>query len=117
MYNIIFYKNEVKDYIEELAKRKNTNKEARIKFKKIIAYMDLLAKYGLKLNEPYIKHIENEIWELRPLKDRILFATYENNMFIILNYFVKRTKKTPQNEIVKAKKRLKEYKKWREENG
>lgn len=111
MYNIIFYKNEVKEYIKELSKKKNTSKEARIKFKKIIAYMDLLAKYGLKLNEPYIKHLEDEIWELRPLRDRILFATYENNMFIVLNCFIKKTRKTPQKEIIKAKNMLNEYKK------
>lgn len=65
---------------------------------------------GLSIGMPYIKHIENNIWELRPLRDRILFAYYEDNKFILLNYFIKQTQKTPEREIEKAKSLLKEYK-------
>ena len=56
-----------------------------------------------------IKHLEDEIWELRPLRDRILFAYWENNKFILLNIFMKKTQKTPKKEIEKAKKYLKEF--------
>ena len=65
---------------------------------------------GLNLGEPYIKHIENEIWELRPLRDRILFASWSNNKFILLSVFMKQTQKTPRREIEKAKELLKDYK-------
>ena len=119
MYKIIFYsdkrgKSEVKEYIKKLQKRKD--KESNIKFNKIVSYLNMLSKYGKEIGEPYIKHLEDEIWELRPLKDRILFAYYNNNEFIILNIFIKQTRKTPQKEIIKAKKYFKDYVDWREKN-
>lgn len=73
--------------------------------------MRMLEERGLTLGEPYIKHIDGDIWELRPLRDRILFATWENNKFIILNQFIKTTQKTPKREIEKAKRLLEVYKK------
>ena len=84
--------------------------------KKIDLYIDLLSEYGLTLSEPYIKKIENEIWELRPLRDRILFASWCNNKFVLLSVFMKKTQKTPKREIEKAKKLLEDYKKRRGEN-
>lgn len=89
----------------------NNNKTDRIKLNKIIAYMRMLEEKGLALGEPYIKHISGNIWEMRPLRDRILFATWENNKFIILNQFIKMTQKTPRREIEKAKRLLENYKK------
>ena len=61
MYEIIIYKDkngksEIKEYIKEL-KCKN-NKNSRIKFDKIIAYIRILQENGLTIGEPYIKHIE-----------------------------------------------------------
>ena len=81
-----------------------SNKDSKIKFRKIISYIDLLAKKGAELKEPYVKHIEGEIWELRPLRDRILFA------------YIEKTKKTPKDEIEKAKRILKKYKERCEED-
>ncbi len=114
MYNIEFYednkgKSEVYEYIMSL--KKKNNKQNRQKAKKIDLYIDLLSEYGLALSEPYIKKIEDEIWELRPLRDRILFASWCNNKFVLLNVFMKKTKKTPKKEIEKAKKLLEDYKK------
>ena len=45
------------------------------------------------------------------MRDRILFAYWDNNKFIILSQFVKRTQKTPKREIEKAKSYLEDYKK------
>lgn len=101
-------RNEVKEYIERL--RKDNNKDSRIKMNKIIAYMRKLKERGLSLGEDYIKHIDKQIWELRPLRDRILFGYIENNEFIILSCFMKQTQKTPRREIQKAKRYLEDYK-------
>lgn len=114
MYDIEFYedkngKSEVYEYIQEL--KKNNSKENRQKLKKIGMYIDLLSECGLTLTEPYIKKIDKEIWELRPLRDRILFASWCNNKFILLSVFMKQTQKTPKNEIEKAQRLLEEYKK------
>ncbi len=111
---IVFYnnekgKNEVKEYIEKLNSTKNNNKDNRIKFNKIISYIRMLKSEGILLGEPYIKHIKNEIWELRPLRDRIFFANINNNKFVLLSVYVKRTKKTPKLEIKKAEEYFKKY--------
>lgn len=99
----------------KLSKKKD--KDSRIKFNKITAYIDLLATNGIRIGEPYIKHIDNEIWELRLVRDRILFAYWDNNKFILLSIFTKQTQKTPKNEIEKAKRNLADFKKRSEENG
>lgn len=118
MYNIEFYedkngKSEVYEYIQEL--RGKNNKENKQKLKKIDLYIDLLSEYGFKLTEPHIKKLEGEIWELRPLRDRILFASWCNNKFILLSVFMKQTQKTPKSEIEKAKRLLEDYKKRSDE--
>ena len=114
MYDIIIYEDkngdsEIQKYIKQLQNK--PNKDNNIKLRKIISYVDNLSKYGLSLGEPYIKHIDKEIWELRPLRDRILFASWCNNKFILLNIFMKQTQKAPKSEIEKAKRLLEDYKK------
>ena len=114
MYDIIIYedkngKSELQEYIKELSTKKDKNN--KIKYNKIIAYIRMLKQNGLSLGEPYIKHLDKEIWELRPLRDRILFASWYNNKFVLLCVFMKQTQKTPKNEIEKAKRLLEDYKK------
>lgn len=89
--------------------RSKKDKDSKIKINKITSYIDNLCEFGLKLEEPYIKHIDDEIWELRPIRDRILFATWCDNRFILLSVFVKKTQKTPKSEIEKAKRLLNDY--------
>ena len=106
MYDIIMYedkngKSELQEYLKQL--QNNPSKDNNIKFKKITSYIDNLSMYGLTLGEPYIKHIDSDIWELRPIRDRILFTSWYNNKFILLSVFTKNTQKTPRKEIEKAK--------------
>ena len=65
----------------------------------------MLSEYGTRCGEPYVKHLDGDIWELRPGKNRILFACYKGGYFIVLRHFVKKTQKTPPGEIEIAKKR------------
>lgn len=114
MNNVIFYrdsdgKSEVEDYLQKL--QQNSDKDSRIKTNKIIAYINMLEKHGLNIGEPYIKKLNNDIWELRPIRNRILFANYENNKFILLSIFIKQSQKTPKKEIRKAENLLKNFKK------
>ena len=108
-------KSEINSYLETL--KNNQTKDNRIKRDKIYAYMRILQCGALSIGIPYIKHIDGEIWELRPLRDRILFAYLNNNRFILLTVFMKRTAKTPKREIEKAKKILKDYKRRCDDNG
>ena len=114
MYNIKIYetengRSEIKEYIKQLNNK--NSKSNKIKLNKIIAYIRMLKKYVLELGTPYIKHIDKEIWELRPIKNRLLFAYYKDNMFILLSIFTKKTQKTPNKEIEKAKRYLIDFKK------
>jgi phage-related protein len=56
--------------------------------------------------EPYIKHLDGEIWELRPTRDRILFAAWDGSGFVLLHHFMKKTQKTPKREIERAIKNM-----------
>ncbi len=120
MYEITIYssedgKSELQEYLKDLSTKKD--KDNRIKYNKIIAYIRMLKQNGLSIGEPYIKHIDNEIWELRPIRDRILFASWCNNKFVLLSVFMKDTQKTPKREIEKAKRLLEDYKKRSGDNG
>lgn len=75
--------------------------------------IDLLEEYGNALKEPYVKHIEGEIWELR-IKfssdiSRIFYFTWNAETIVLLHGFVKKTQKTPRSEIETAEKRLLDY--------
>ena len=106
MYEIYFYRDKngkepVKEYLIKLSN--NNDKDSRINLNKIRDYIKILQMYGTRAGEPFVKHIEGDIWELRPLKNRILFVGWVNNSFILLHHFVKNTKRTPKKEIEKAK--------------
>jgi phage-related protein len=114
MHDIIFYHDKngyepVKAYIDDLSNRQDKN--SRIKFNKIVQYIHLLAEKGLAVGEPYIKHIDGDIWELRPSRDRILFVAWIDDAFLILHHFIKKTQKTPIREIEKAKSELDDFRK------
>ncbi len=111
MYDIRFYmdrngKQSVAEYLKEL--KSKSDKDSRIKLSKIQDYINALGKYGLQLKEPHIKHIDGEIWELRPLRDRIFFVAQHNGSFVLLHSFTKKTRKTPIREIEKAQREYKD---------
>ena len=113
MYRVYFYrdrngKEPVADYLRELAGQKD--KSSRIKLNKINDYIEALKQYGTQAGEPYIKHLDGEIWELRPIRDRILFVVWVNGSFVLLHHFMKKTQKTPAREIEQAKRELADLK-------
>lgn len=115
MYEIEFYEDqngysEVAEYIKELKRKSILGKENRINFNKVVAYLDILSDMGTRVGEPVTKHLEGEIWELRPLKHRFLYAYYKNRRFLILHHFIKKTRKTPRKEMERALKKLEDYK-------
>lgn len=85
---------------------KRSDKDSRIKLNKIRDYVKVLSEHGTQAGEPYIKHLDGEIWELRPLRDRILFVAWVNGNYVLLHQFMKKTQKTPAREIEKAKREL-----------
>ena len=118
MHELYFYedkdgKSPILEYIKALSKR--TDKDSRINLKKIQDYFRVLQEHGKTAGEPYIKHLDGDIWEIRPIRARIFFASWLENDFILLHHFrFKKTQKTPKSEIDKAKRNLKDM---RERNG
>jgi len=117
MYRVHFYKDRrgrrpVADYIKELAKK--NDKQSRIKLEKINDYIQALQMGGTRIGEPYVKRLEGDIWELRPMRDRIIFAVWDGQGFLLLHHFTKSTRKTPPREIVRAKRELAD---WKERGG
>lgn len=54
--------------------------------------------------------MEDEIWELRLLRNRILFVAWHDGSFVLLHHFIKKTQKTPAREIQQAKRELADLK-------
>lgn len=112
MYSIRFYRDKdgnspVIEYLNEL--RSKNDKDSRINLDKINDYIEALHQYGTRAGEPYMKHLDGRIWELRPLRNRILFFGYDGSRFVLLSHFVKKTQKTPKREIEKAKRLMNDY--------
>ncbi|MDR2589605.1 MAG: type II toxin-antitoxin system RelE/ParE family toxin [Oscillospiraceae bacterium] len=114
MYKVIFYrdkngKSEIVELLDELQKKSTTSKNERINCKKILTYIGALEQYGTRIGEPVIKHIDGNIWELRPLSNRIFFFYWKDNKYVLLHHFIKKTRKTPLHEIEQARLKLKDY--------
>ena len=112
MHEIYFYEDKdgnspVFNYILDLSQK--SDKDSRINHNKINDYIQVLSECGKAAGEPYIKHIDGDIWELRPIRGRIFFASWTDTGFILLHYFqYKKTQKTPKREIDQAKRNLKD---------
>ncbi|MHC1760018.1 MAG: type II toxin-antitoxin system RelE/ParE family toxin [Negativicutes bacterium] len=114
MYKISFYQNTqggqpVKEYMEILQTTADSNKDSRIKLKKIYEYLEVLARVGTRAGVPYVKHIQDDLWELRPLRDRIFFFCWQGNNLILLHHFAKQTQRTPRREIEQARRNQKDF--------
>jgi len=99
----------VYEYLVKLGKKRD--KDSRIKYNKINEYILVLSEVGFSAGEPYIKHIEDDIWELRPLANRVFFAGWEGGRYILLHHILKKTQTTPRRDIDTAKRRLAEARK------
>ncbi|MBQ7883470.1 MAG: type II toxin-antitoxin system RelE/ParE family toxin [Phascolarctobacterium sp.] len=101
-FNIHFYKSDsgrepVKEYLEILKQSKNTQDQKLLM--EISMYLTLLSERGSSLGTPYVKHLRNDLWELRPKSDRIIYCTIKNNNIYLLHNFKKTSQKTPIKEI------------------
>ncbi|MDR0822460.1 MAG: type II toxin-antitoxin system RelE/ParE family toxin [Endomicrobium sp.] len=115
MFKILFFTDKngnvpIKEYIYELGDKGKTDKSSRIQFTKIMRYINLLEKTGTRIGKPTVEHLRGDIWELRPLQHRILFAWITaEQVFVLLHHFIKKTQKTPIREIEQAEKNLIKY--------
>lgn len=108
-FEVIFYEKEdgekpVEEFLD------SSNKKMRAK---ILMLMSVLQQKGNYLREPYSKHLEDGIFELRCKLgtdvSRVLYFFYHKGKIIMTNAFIKKTQKTPKSEIALAKLYRKDY--------
>ena len=121
MYKIEFYEtqngeSELWNFLENLRQKSTTNKDLRIQYKQMMFYIELLQNNGTRLGENITKHLDDGIWELRPGNNRVFYFFMEEDTFVLLHHFRKKSQKTPRREIEKAKVERKDYLERREEN-
>ena len=80
---------------------------------KVVGSLEVLAEKGNLLREPYSKHLEDGIFELRCREGsdtvRLLYFFHAGKVVVVTNGFVKKAQKTPSKEIALAKRRRRDY--------
>lgn len=80
---------------------------------KVLGIINVLEEKGNQLREPYSKHLDDGIFEIRGKVGtditRVLYFFYYGKKIIITNGFVKKTQNTPKREIKLAKSYRKDY--------
>ena len=75
---------------------------------------DLMLQFGANLGLPHTKAIKSGLFELRVKSKeglaRVFFCTKIGKKIVMLHSFIKKSQKTPKNEINIAKSRMKEVK-------
>jgi len=107
--NVNFYRTDagnepVRDWLKELARDD----------KRVIGEDIKTAQLGWPLGMPLIRKMDKNLWEVRSSLPRGIarvFFTVDGNQMILLHGFIKKSNKTPQNELNTAMTRLGNY--WR----
>lgn len=80
---------------------------------KVLGIINVLEEKGNQLREPYSKHLDDGIFEIRGKVGtditRVLYFFYYGKKIIMTNGFIKKTQETPKQEIRLAKLYRKDY--------
>lgn len=79
----------VREYLKDMAL--TNEKVTRDTLDTISELLMMLKAKGNALGEPYIKHLQGPIWELRPKNRRILYCCILENQIYLLHIFKKTT--------------------------
>ena len=114
LYKILFYeekggKSPVFEFLENLRVKANKSKDCRIQYKQAVLAIQLLQDNGTWLSSDVTKHIDENIWELRPGNNRIFYFMTDGDTFVLLHVFRKKTQKIPTREIEQAKRERDDY--------
>lgn len=101
--HVNFYKSDsgtepVREWLKSLQKEE----------KKTIGEDIKTVQFGWPLGMPLVRKLDNNLWEVRiKLDNKIarILLTAKNNQMILLHGFIKKSQKTPKNELDVAKKR------------
>jgi len=114
MFRVEFYKDkngnsDIIDLLDELKEKGKTSKTDRVNRIKILAYIQALQTNGSRIGFPVVKHIDGDIWELRPIDNRIFFFHWKDDTIVLLHHFVKKSRKTPLKEIEQARLKQRDF--------
>lgn len=113
-YQVVFFEKENGDVpAEDFIKSLDIKMSA-----KIYRLLMMISENGPELREPYSKHLDDGIFELRAKAGsnitRVLYFFFVGRRIVITNGFIKKTQKIPQAEIEKAKAYRESYKRREE---
>jgi phage-related protein len=99
---------EVDAFLKEIEDKKNKgDKNARIMFEKIAYCIERVRLQGTRAGTRIIKDLkgkENDnLYELRPLDERIFMCLWNGNHFIMLSHYTKDADETDKLELSKAR--------------
>jgi phage-related protein len=81
---------------------------------KCTAYLTLLEQEGNQLTSQFIKHIEGDLWELRPefggVEMRLFYFAWVDDMLVIVHAMKKKSQKTKPRDMKLAQRRVQEVK-------
>lgn len=112
-WKVLFYISESKDnpveiFLEALESREHA---------KILRIIQYIQEYGLRAVLPHVKKLSGvPLWEIRVLgRDsiRVLYVVPIEQTVLLLHGFRKKTRKTPEKEIIIALRRYQDWKKRR----
>jgi phage-related protein len=103
-WTVVYLNDDVRAEVEALAV------DLRGKFQRIV---ELVRSKGLEqIREPYIKHLEDKLWEMRLIgRDniaRVIYVTASKRRVVVLHAFIKKSDKTPRRALAIARARAKE---------
>ena len=112
MYDVVLYETEsgrcpIQEYLEELTKNNKQNELTQI-----FAFVRLLENHGMAVNNirhETIRPLRDDIYELRPGKNRLFFFYYTGNKFVLLHAYRKSKGEAPPREIRQAKREKDDY--------
>jgi phage-related protein len=80
---------------------------------KLLRTFQLLETNGIDLGEPYIKPLGDKLFEVRAQVNRkairVICFLYTGRRFVLLHGFQKKTQKTPEKELSKARKCFEDF--------
>ena len=114
MFTIVFYEDqeghsEVLDWMRGLNARAERDKDARIQLDQKYYALKRAELDGTRAGEKFVKLIRDDIYELRPGGNRVMFFGWNGRYLVLLSHFPKLGQKTPRLEIEKAERLMKDW--------
>ena len=79
-WSAVYYENQGGESVVEEEMRASGTKA----FVRTLRTVGLLEEFGIGLDEDYVKHIEEKIWELRISRYRVLYFAFHDKQFVLL---------------------------------